>query len=227
MTVGTEVSQVDFNGTGLVVDFDVPFPILAEEHLVVTLKLAGAALAIAQVLGTHYSVSGVGDPECRVTMLAAPAAGSVLHVERTVPVVQDTSYRTQGPFTAASHEDQADYDRMVDQQIIRRVAALEALGSLVSLGDLELLLLDVDLLTDADDAFDTFPATVVLPVGFLPTGVWKVKCTNADAPGTVNREAVDVDWTAISGELTLRCVTGLEPATNYVLRLALVSVEVT
>lgn len=126
MTVPSAISSVEYTGNGATVDFPVPFFFLEDEHLVVRVTPLGGA-EVMKTLGVDYTVAGADDPAGgTVTFLSAPDVDDAIVIEREVPVVQDTSFRTQGAFSPATHEEALDYRTFVDQQLERRVTALEA-----------------------------------------------------------------------------------------------------
>ncbi len=228
MTVETEVSEIDFAGTGLVTTFPVPFPIQAEEQLVVTLLLDGDTIPFTELLGIHYTISEVGEPTCVVEMLAAPPADSVLHVERTVEIIQPTSLRTAGAFTAKSHEDALDYRTYVDQELERRIAALELQGALVPSSSFDAQLVDVDIetLDPVEDTFPLAPIAVALPAG--ATDITGILVSRVTVEADESWEAIQVrEWSydPEMGSLILNRVTGLSPLTAYTLTLLVLTLE--
>lgn len=132
MSVPTPASSNVFSPGGATTVFSTGFYFLAASELVVTKTVAG--VAVVQTLGVHYSVTmpaGVGLAGS-VVMLVAPPAGSTLLIERTVPITQPTSFRLQGQFNPAIHEDQFDEVVFIAQQLARRVSALESAGAVGS-----------------------------------------------------------------------------------------------
>jgi len=55
--------------------------------------------------------------------------GDRVLIERTVPITQVYSFRTQGPFSPKAHEYAFDRGTFVDQQLARRITELETVGS--------------------------------------------------------------------------------------------------
>lgn len=127
MTVPTDVSRSHYAGNGVTTVFSTGFYFLAASDIRVTIRPVGLA-PIIQTLGVHYTVTvpapGSGAAGS-VTMLAAPASGADVYVERTVPFVQDTSFRTQGTFSPAVHEDAMDRLEFQLQELDRRTSDLE------------------------------------------------------------------------------------------------------
>jgi len=124
MTVPTEVSYVEYTGNGATTVFPVPFPFLEDEHLVVTLTPSGGSQSTL-TLNVDYTVAGAGEEDGSITMAVAPAAAAELLIERTLPLTQETAFRTAGTFSPGTHEDVHDECRMIDQQLDRRISALE------------------------------------------------------------------------------------------------------
>ena len=133
MTTPTATSRSTYTGNAATTVFSTGFYFLAESDVVVKLTLSGGT-EIVQTLGVHYTITmpltvgAVGS----VTMLTAPATASTLVIERTVPYTQVTSFRTQGSFSPATHEDRFDRQTFIDQQIHRRVSDLESAGAVGS-----------------------------------------------------------------------------------------------
>lgn len=214
MTVPLDIRKRDFVGNAATLDFPLPFPILDSSDLVVTKTLNGQTSAVAQVEGVDYEVTGtLAAPT--VSMTVAPQALSTLHVERTVPMTQDVDLLTQGPFSPATHTRMADKDRMCDQQLEDRIAALEALVALSPAAAFSAVLVTADLSTDPDAVENSFPVSVPLPAGITAVGVVVVRVTNLTHPAQLLEEAVFVDWAGAVGSLTLNFVTGLDPASEY------------
>lgn len=225
-TVPTEVSELSFTGNGVAVAFPLPFPILATSDLVVTLTPAGG-VATLQVEGVNYTVSEAPSDAPIVTMTVAPPAASTLRVRRTVAITQVVNLRTQGPFSPATVTEMLDKRTMVEQQLARRIAALEAIAGLVSLATLDAQLVDITFTTAADDVANTFAGgvltvAVALAVGESVTGVLVARVQGGldeDA-----RLAVTVrDWSWAAGTLTVKYVTGLQVDTEYTLSLLCLS----
>lgn len=129
MTVATEVSDVEYVGNGVTTAFPTGFKFLENDHLVVKLTPSGGVESI-KTEGVHYTVTGAGlDVGGTVTMLVAPGAGDALVIEREVPLTQDTSFITQGSFAPKVHEKEFDKSVMIDQQLDRRISALENAGT--------------------------------------------------------------------------------------------------
>lgn len=128
MSVPTEVSRSHYAGNGVTTAFSTGFYFLAASDLRVTIIPVGLA-PIIQTLGVHYTVTvpapGSGAAGT-VTMLTPPASGADVYIERDVPFVQDTSFRTQGSFSPAVHEDALDRLEFQLQQLDRRTTDLES-----------------------------------------------------------------------------------------------------
>ncbi|MDP2270915.1 MAG: hypothetical protein Q8K32_09305 [Archangium sp.] len=133
MSVLTEASRSNYVGDGATAAFNTGFYFLEASDLVVKLTPSGGT-EVVQTLGVHYSVTmpaGVG-LNGTVTMLVAPPVSSGLVIERTVPFIQDTSFRTSGSFSASRHEDAMDETVFQTQQLARRLKDLESAGPLGS-----------------------------------------------------------------------------------------------
>lgn len=123
MAVTSEISAVEYSGNGATTVFPTTFRFNRPEHL--TVRVDGQL----RTLGLHYTVTGAGlDAGGNVTFLIAPALAAVVTIERTVPVTQEVSFTTQGTFDPRVHERAFDLGTMVDQQLDRRIKALESGG---------------------------------------------------------------------------------------------------
>lgn len=129
MSVPIAASRSSYVGNGVTTFFSTGFYFLDQADVVVKLTPSGG-VQVVQTLGVHYTVTmpaGVG-LNGSITMLVAPPNLGSLVVERTVPFVQDTSFRTSGSFSAARHEDATDEVVFQTQQLHRRVSDLESAG---------------------------------------------------------------------------------------------------
>lgn len=130
MTVPVATSRSTYVGNGAATVFGTGFYFLAQAEVVVRLTpLAG--VEVVQTLGVHYTVTNPAAVGANgsITMLIAPPAASSLVIERTVPYTQVTSFRTQGSFDPAIHENRFDEQTFIDQQLARRVSDLESAGA--------------------------------------------------------------------------------------------------
>ncbi len=130
MTVPTSTSYVEYAGNDITTSFSVPFRFLADTELVVKL-MSPELVESTLVLGVDYSVTGAGgDSGGSIQMRPpgdplTPVTGATISIERVVPLVQATAFREQGSFAPVLHENAFDYGCFVDQQLARRIAALE------------------------------------------------------------------------------------------------------
>lgn len=129
MTVPIETSRVDYAGNGVTTVFSTVFYFMSAADLRVV-DIDGAGVETTKVLGVDFTVTlpaSVGAAGS-VTMVTAPAAGHTLRIDRDVSLVQDTSFRTQGAFSPAVHEDAMDRLMFAIQELDRRTKALESAG---------------------------------------------------------------------------------------------------
>jgi hypothetical protein len=110
-TLTSTSSSVTYTGNGATTAFTVPFKFLASSHLVVT--VAG----VTKTLGSHYTVSGTGNPTGTVTFTTAPANAAAVVITRTVPYTQLTSLRTPRTYDPETLENALDLRTMADQQL--------------------------------------------------------------------------------------------------------------
>ncbi|MDR3077663.1 MAG: hypothetical protein LBV15_02740, partial [Planctomycetota bacterium] len=130
MALENTLSAVTHTGNGLTVLFSVPFPVLAAEHLKVSLKPAGGSEG-GLVLGVDYQASlafdARGEPVgASLTLTLPPPAGSVLYIRRRLPLVQSAALGNQGGAPPRAIERGLDYLTMIAQQLDQSyVQALE------------------------------------------------------------------------------------------------------
>lgn len=216
-TVPSEVSEQSFTGNGVWVNADLSFPIQRTSDLVVWLALSGGAEAL-QIEGVNYDVSGAPSAAPTVTFSVAPPALSTVRIERTVLIKQTTNLVTSGPFSPAVLTSLLDYRTYVEQQLARRIAALEALGSLVTITAFSAQVLTAALVTSAVDMETTFAGSAIqyaVAAGKV-IGVSIVKVDLA-AGASESKEAVScTDWTFAAGTLTINWISGLSPGCSYI-----------
>ena len=106
MTVAIQSSRVENTATAGQTVFPYPFSIDDVGELQVIRSY------LAQTLGLHYTVSGVGAPNGgNVTFAAGLAANETVILRRVLPLSQPSDYQPNHPFPAELHEH--DHDRLV------------------------------------------------------------------------------------------------------------------
>jgi hypothetical protein len=126
MAITTETSRSTYTGNGVTTDFDTGFRFLANNEVVVKTVTSPSTTQVTLVEGVGYTLVGATlDAGGTVTMLSVPSASVTLIIERTVPFEQNTSFRTQGQFNPAVHEDAMDEIVFQTQQLDRRVSDVE------------------------------------------------------------------------------------------------------
>lgn len=116
MTLATTTSRVNYNGSGSVGPFTIPFRFLTTADLLVTKRTAAGAESIL-TLTTDYSVTGAGDATGALTLVTALATGEILTIRRRPSNTQNTSLRNQASYYGASHEDALDRLAMLVQSL--------------------------------------------------------------------------------------------------------------
>lgn len=140
MTISTTTSRVSYPGTGSTGPFAFPFKIFANTDLLV-IKRASAGTETTLVLGTDYTVAGVGDAAGTLTLVVALAVGETLIIRRKPTNTQPMSIRNQGAYFPATIEDE--FDRMAMQilalqdAVDRSVKLKESVTGGASLTELE------------------------------------------------------------------------------------------
>lgn len=130
MTVATETSRTSYTGDAVTDSFSTGFYFLDEADLAVKYTPDGG-VEVVWTLGVDYtvtmpaSVGAAGSIQCTTP----PAADSSLVIERDVDFVQATSFRSQGTFSPAIHENALDRATFMAQELQRRVSDLESAGA--------------------------------------------------------------------------------------------------
>ena len=121
MTVLTTTAKAGpYAGAGTTGPFAVPFRFLDASHLRVIRSVGAVEMVL--VLGTDYTVAGVGASSGSVTLTAALPVGQNLTVVRNVPATQEADYVAGDAFPAESHEEALDKLTMLTQQLQEEVA---------------------------------------------------------------------------------------------------------
>lgn len=138
MTVNTSTSTASYIGNGVTVGFPVPFYWLVDTDIKVSQKSTATGVVTVLTLNSDYTLTGAGDEDGgSMTLAIAPPAGDSLYVERSVTIVQQTAYPTNGPFPASSHERALDRLTMIaqEQKSTQALALIrDPLGSTYDLG---------------------------------------------------------------------------------------------
>lgn len=139
MTVASSTDRATFPGNGVTQIFPLPFRFFANSEIQAWLVTNATGALTALTLGTHYTLSGAGDPEVdgnptsELTMLTAPTSLQSLFVLRVIPLTQPTDIVNQGKFFPEIHENVFDRLTMLTQQ-----ANGESKGAIrVAIGDSE------------------------------------------------------------------------------------------
>lgn len=124
MTVSSTTDRATFPGNDATQIFPLPFRFFANSEIQAWLVTNATGALTALALGTHYTLSGAGDPEVdgnatgELTMLTAPTSLQSLFVQRVIPLTQPTDIVNQGRFFPEIHENVFDRLTMLMQQAI-------------------------------------------------------------------------------------------------------------
>lgn len=118
MSLDTLINRNDYDGDGLVSEFDYSFRITNKEHLTVFVRDLSNVESILE-LDIDYTVAGVGERNGgSITLLAGPlTSGFVITIMRVVPIKQGTDIKNQRDFYPEVHENVFDRSTMIDQQL--------------------------------------------------------------------------------------------------------------
>ena len=115
--LSTLLNKIQYSPNGTTTQFAFPYLFLVETHLQVTVTETDGTDTL-QTLTTDYTVTGEEDPAGgTVTMVTAPASGTILTVARIVPINQLVDYIANDDFPAETHETALDKITMILQQI--------------------------------------------------------------------------------------------------------------
>jgi hypothetical protein len=132
MTVATEVRSVVYVGDNVATDFPVPFEVLDDTHVRVTFTpTIGSPVVLTLGANPGFTLDAPAPnitsiKNCFPVSASVPTpGGTLITIERVVPVTQAVDLSNQGTFDAETHEEMADLGVMVDQQLADRITALE------------------------------------------------------------------------------------------------------
>jgi hypothetical protein len=119
MTVSSNNRRFESPGNGVTTVFPGPRIFLASQLSVYEVDNATLAATLL-TNGVHYTLTGIEEDQCTVTMVAPPAVGKTLLRLRTVPYSQTFRFKNQGAFFPELHENCADIQGMQIQQLSDR-----------------------------------------------------------------------------------------------------------
>lgn len=213
MTVSATASQVTYAGNGVTTAFPTTFKFLANSHVLVEQRTGSGSYG-TKTEGVHYTLSGAEDDAGgTVTMTVAPPSGDDLRITRNTPITQELDLPPQGEFLPEAHEEELDKGALIDQELDRRLDALEAGATAVTLTASQV----TDTFTVSEPAEDTWPRVVAC--SGTPATVVIGRVENLTTPAEVLTAAVWLDWgTPASGSFTVKYIGGLTPGQQYRVR---------
>lgn len=122
MTVSSSTNRATFLGSGVSTVFPLPFRFFSNSDIQASLIDDATKVVTPLTIGTHYTLTGAnlpeqnGSAESALTMLAPPAVGVSLFVQRVIPLTQPTDIVNQGAFYPEIHENVFDRITMQLQQ---------------------------------------------------------------------------------------------------------------
>ncbi|MBR8303689.1 hypothetical protein KDW49_23550 [Burkholderia dolosa] len=118
MTVTSSIQDVTYATDGVSTYFNIPFYFLRETDIVADLISQANGASTPLRLGTDFTVLGAGNTGGGTFILTVAAAfGNDLHIQRVVPVTQETEYQQNDPFPAKTTEKAFDKLTMIAQQL--------------------------------------------------------------------------------------------------------------
>jgi hypothetical protein len=121
MTIASAVNRASFNGNGSTTTFTIPFAVLDQTFLKVTLRnnnqsSGSYGAETTQVLTTNYTIGGsLTEPGATLTMLVAPPTGYVLMIAGNVVATQDLD-ASAATYSGQGLEDQLDKMVRLEQE---------------------------------------------------------------------------------------------------------------
>lgn len=127
MTLSSSINRNDYTGNGAVDTYAYTFKIFVQGSLVVTIANDSSVEFPTLVIGTDYTVTGVGATNGGNVVLVNSSQDWLdgdgdlktdykLTIQRVRDITQDTDIRNQGDYFPETHEDRFDKLTMVDQQ---------------------------------------------------------------------------------------------------------------
>lgn len=211
----TEASSKSYVGDGANTIFPTTFTFAVNSD--VRVYVGG----VLKVEGPDYALVGAGtEGGGTVTFVAAPAAAAAVYIERDTPVLQETDLRPEGRYEADDIEELFDSRTRMIQELVRRVAALEALGSLVNVANVANgTRYAGNFNTDAGSVEATFPFDIVVVNGKNALdAIWRVFLTANEAQRFDTPPAVQWKPGATPDAITISGISGLQPGTQYTLK---------
>jgi len=115
-TVKEAISRIQFTATAGQTDFDFNFLIFEDGDLDVFEQIVGGN-PIQLTLGVDYTVTGALNVDGgRVILIVGAAAGTIITIDRAVPIDRTTDFITGGKFEAKSINTELDRRTVVEQQ---------------------------------------------------------------------------------------------------------------
>jgi len=112
MTVPSDLNRHEYTGNGALTVYPYAFRVFSAEHFEVYVD------DVLQTLTTHYSITGVADPNGgNVVFVTAPGDTLSIVILRVVPLTQETDYTPNAKFPESAHEDALDKLTMITQQL--------------------------------------------------------------------------------------------------------------
>jgi hypothetical protein len=120
MTLSTQISKTSYTGNGATTVFPVPFPFMRADDIKVLLRRDGTETPLLS--GTHFSVTGEGNPSGgSLTLAEPPATGTTLVLYRAPAIVQEVDYVENAAFPAETHEAALDLLTMICQALDEKI----------------------------------------------------------------------------------------------------------
>ena len=115
-TVNDLTPRVQYTASAAQTSFDYPFPIFEDADLVVDVD------GVTQALSTDYTVAGEGeDAGGTVSFVTPMVGGEIVTIYRDIAIARDTDFQQNGPFRAASINDELDKTFLIMQELESKI----------------------------------------------------------------------------------------------------------
>lgn len=208
MTIITTQDRVTYAGDNVSTVFPVPFEFFLNSDLTVV-KTAVGGVQTTLVLGIDYSLTGANVAGGgSLTKTLALATGEILAIFLNPPITQQSHYQSNGPFPAATLENDLDRQTQISQRLSDR------LGRTLSApdGDVnpQLTLPSAALRAGLVQAYDSSGNVTLLPTAAFPT----TAIVSATQFGAVGNGTTD-DTVALNAAFASGAHAVYLPALNY------------
>lgn len=119
MTISSTGNRAAYAGNDATTAFAFPYLFQANSDLIVYTQIVATLVTVPLTMGTHYSVTGAGNPSGgTVTMVTPPPTGTNLVIVRAAPYTQGSVFPNNGAFDGPTVEAAYDKNTILCQQVL-------------------------------------------------------------------------------------------------------------